>query len=139
MRANSESNLALSVKSVRESAIFFDRLVDALKPNDLRRGRDLMPVARRARLAIPAALQDARITYAPHSRLSEKSLRQSITVYLPPRSAPKVMSRTIGPVCADFKTTVKGVTVSGKACVSCSYSFPTHVSCTVTITATIGI
>jgi hypothetical protein len=140
MPKKSEPDLVQSTRTVREVAVFCHDLIHQAKESDLRPGRDLMAVAKQKRLKVPSVLEGARITYNPRHSLDARSLRQAVVVQLPPKGAtPGELARKIGPYCVHVKKTVGGVTVEADVCVSCSYSFPTSVSCTVTITATISV
>jgi hypothetical protein len=84
-------------------------------------------------------LEDFEITYNPGHEMDAKSLKQAIIVQLPPRPAtPATLARNLGPYCVHVKKTVGGVTLEGDVCISCAYSFPLHVSCTVTIKVTLS-
>lgn len=141
MPRNTIPNLAQSVKDVRETATFFDRLADEASESDLHSGRDLMSVARKRGLRIPKVLEGSRITYNPHYKSGAKAdLRQAIIVQLPLKPAtPEMLKRTLGPYCVTVTKTTAGVTVTADVCISCSFSFPKSAKCTITITATVEV
>jgi hypothetical protein len=123
-----------SVQAVRAIAVFIDRVAHLSRPKDLRHGADIVTLAEKRGIKVPAALLGYKISYnaKPHS-MSKRDLTRSIVVQLPPRTAGG----------GAFDRTIKGCFDLGKGpikanvCVSCDITW-THITCSITITIKVG-
>jgi hypothetical protein len=89
MPAKLENTFSQSLKDVREVAEFFHKLTHETRKSSLRRGQDLMAVARRKRLRIPAAMEGGKITFDPRHAQDAKNRGQRTVLLLNPEPGMK--------------------------------------------------